>query len=65
MPLAEGHREVKELERIFDAHFGGLADVLIHLDPCTDPGVALSAGSIRVRFARKEACSSGHGDGTL
>jgi len=37
MPLEEGHREVKELEKIFDAHFGGLADILIHLDPCTDP----------------------------
>jgi divalent metal cation (Fe/Co/Zn/Cd) transporter len=37
MPLEEGHGEVKELEKLFDAHFGSLADVLIHLDPCTDP----------------------------
>jgi cation diffusion facilitator family transporter len=37
MPLEEGHGEVKDLEAIFDRHFGGLADVLIHLDPCTDP----------------------------
>lgn len=37
LPLEEGHREVKDLETIFDRHFEGLADVLIHLDPCTDP----------------------------
>jgi cation diffusion facilitator family transporter len=37
MPLEEGHREVKELEKIFNSHFSGLADILIHLDPCTDP----------------------------
>ncbi|MEI8182670.1 MAG: cation transporter dimerization domain-containing protein [Desulfomonile sp.] len=37
LPLAEGHSEVKELEKLFAAHFGGLADVLIHLDPCDDP----------------------------
>jgi cation diffusion facilitator family transporter len=35
--LEEGHREVKELERIFDAHYQGRADVLIHLDPCERP----------------------------
>ncbi len=37
MPLEQGHREVKELERIFDRHFEGLAEILIHLDPCADP----------------------------
>jgi cation diffusion facilitator family transporter len=31
------HREVKELERILNAHFGGQADILIHTDPCSDP----------------------------
>ena len=36
LPLEAGHREVKDLERIFETHFKGLADVLIHLDPCTD-----------------------------
>lgn len=36
LPLEEGHREVKDLEQIFSNHFKGLADVLIHLDPCTD-----------------------------
>lgn len=35
LPLAEGHQVVKELERIFDEHFHGEADVLIHLDPCS------------------------------
>ncbi len=37
LSLEEGHREVKELERIFDTHFGGQADLLVHLDPCTQP----------------------------
>jgi divalent metal cation (Fe/Co/Zn/Cd) transporter len=36
LPLAEGHREVKELERIFETYFRGQAEILIHLDPCTD-----------------------------
>jgi cation diffusion facilitator family transporter len=35
--LDEVHREVKDLESIFNAHFGGQADILIHTDPCTDP----------------------------
>ncbi|MCA1960631.1 MAG: cation diffusion facilitator family transporter [Desulfomonile sp.] len=35
LPLAEGHREVKELEAIFSEHFHGEAEVLIHLDPCS------------------------------
>jgi cation diffusion facilitator family transporter len=35
--LAEVHREVKELEEIFNAHFGGQADLLIHTDPCEEP----------------------------
>jgi cation diffusion facilitator family transporter len=33
----EVHREVKDLEQIFNAHFGGQADILIHTDPCEDP----------------------------
>jgi cation diffusion facilitator family transporter len=37
MPLEQGHGEVKELERIFDRHFQGMAEILIHLDPCSDP----------------------------
>ena len=37
LSLEVGHREVKELERIFNAHFQGLADILIHLDPCERP----------------------------
>ncbi len=35
--LHEVHREVKELEQVFDAHFGGQADILIHTDPCEEP----------------------------
>jgi cation diffusion facilitator family transporter len=35
--LEEVHREVKELERVLNAHFGGQADILIHTDPCDDP----------------------------
>lgn len=37
LPLEQGHEEVKELERIFSDHFGGLAEILIHLDPCEEP----------------------------
>jgi len=37
LTLEEGHREVKELERIFAEAFDGQADLLIHLDPCTQP----------------------------
>ena len=35
--LSEVHREVKELEDIFKSHFGGEADILIHVDPCAEP----------------------------
>jgi cation diffusion facilitator family transporter len=35
--LEEVHREVKELEQVFSAHFGGQADILIHTDPCEEP----------------------------
>jgi cation diffusion facilitator family transporter len=34
LPLEEGHREVKDLERIFNERYQGMADTLIHLDPC-------------------------------
>jgi len=37
LTLEEGHREVKELEKIFQAHFGKTADILIHVDPCEVP----------------------------
>jgi cation diffusion facilitator family transporter len=37
LPLEGGHREVKELEKIFQTHFGAAADILIHLDPCDTP----------------------------
>jgi cation diffusion facilitator family transporter len=36
MTLDEGHHEVKELENIFKEHFQGPADILIHVDPCTN-----------------------------
>ncbi len=37
LSLEAGHREVKDLEAIFNAHFAGQADVLVQLDPCLDP----------------------------
>lgn len=37
LPLEDAHREVKELERIFSAHFTGMSDLLVHLDPCLEP----------------------------
>ena len=37
LTLEEGNREVKELEKIFQAHFGKTADILIHVDPCSRP----------------------------
>jgi cation diffusion facilitator family transporter len=37
LPLEHGHREVKELEQVFSRQFGGMSDVLIHLDPCEAP----------------------------
>jgi cation diffusion facilitator family transporter len=37
LPLERGHREVKELEEVFNRHFGSMSDLLIHLDPCLDP----------------------------
>lgn len=37
LSLEEAHHEVKELERIFGEAFDGQADLLIHLDPCTQP----------------------------
>lgn len=36
LPLEKGHQEVKELEHIFNAKYQGMADVLIHLDPCEE-----------------------------
>jgi cation diffusion facilitator family transporter len=37
LPLVDGHREVKDLEKVFSEKFGGNSDILIHLDPCADP----------------------------
>jgi cation diffusion facilitator family transporter len=37
LPLEAAHREVKELEKVFSDHFGEMSEVLIHLDPCTEP----------------------------
>jgi cation diffusion facilitator family transporter len=36
LPLEAAHREVKELEKVSD-HFGEMSEVLIHLDPCSEP----------------------------
>lgn len=35
--LEEVHREVKDLEGIFNDYFSGQADILIHTDPCEEP----------------------------
>lgn len=37
LSLEAAHREVKELEQMFSDHFGGMSEVLVHLDPCSDP----------------------------
>ena len=37
LPLEAAHREVRELEKVFSDHFGGSSEVLIHLDPCSEP----------------------------
>jgi divalent metal cation (Fe/Co/Zn/Cd) transporter len=37
LSLETSHGEVKKLEKILSAHFGGQADILIHADPCTTP----------------------------
>lgn len=37
LPLEAAHREVKELEKVFSEHFGENSEVLIHLDPCSEP----------------------------
>jgi cation diffusion facilitator family transporter len=37
LPLALSHQEVVELEKLFELHFQGQADLLIHLDPCNNP----------------------------
>jgi cation diffusion facilitator family transporter len=34
--LEQGHKEVKELEQIFNTHYRDLADVNIHVDPCNE-----------------------------
>lgn len=34
--LDRGHREVKELQRIFQSHYGEAVDVNIHVDPCSE-----------------------------
>jgi cation diffusion facilitator family transporter len=36
LTLDEGHHEVKQLETILQNHFPGPADILIHVDPCTN-----------------------------
>jgi cation diffusion facilitator family transporter len=37
LPLEAAHQEVKELEKVFSDHFGETSEVLIHLDPCSEP----------------------------
>ena len=35
--LAEAHAEAEEVEAVIEGHFEGRANVLVHLDPCSDP----------------------------
>ncbi|OIP90635.1 MAG: cation transporter [Syntrophobacteraceae bacterium CG2_30_61_12] len=37
LSLDRVHREIKQLEAIFHEHFGGAAELLVHVDPCSDP----------------------------
>jgi len=63
LPLEEGHRQVKDLEKIFHEHFGGLAEVLIHLDPCTDPECPVCwLDSCEIRQERKKGQRQWHRD---
>ena len=41
--LEEAHAEVKALQAVFLDHFGGRAEALIHVDPCTDPECPICA----------------------
>ncbi len=43
MILEEVHRQVLELEGLLSRHLGESADVLIHVDPCSDPDCPLCA----------------------
>jgi len=63
LPLEEGHRQVKDLEKIFHEHFDGLAEVLIHLDPCTDPECPVCwLDSCDIRQERKKRQREWHRD---
>ena len=37
LTLEQAHREVTDLEGILDTHLQGVADALIHAEPCVDP----------------------------
>ena len=54
LSVQEAHSEVKELEAIFARHFSGMADVLVHLDPCA---------KVECPYCEQESCK--HRQGTL
>ncbi len=54
LSVQEAHSEVKELEAIFAKHFSGMADVLVHLDPCA---------KVECPYCEQESCK--HRQGTL
>jgi cation diffusion facilitator family transporter len=37
LTLEQAHREVSDLQEILDTHLEGVADALIHAEPCVDP----------------------------
>ncbi len=51
LPLEEAHANARAAEEIIQAHFDGLADVLVHMDPCDDHDCAIC--SLRLCQQRK------------
>ncbi|WP_170180197.1 cation diffusion facilitator family transporter [Desulfoglaeba alkanexedens] len=45
LPLHAAHTEVKALEGIFRERFGAMVEVMIHVDPCSDPQCQVCAES--------------------
>jgi cation diffusion facilitator family transporter len=55
--LEEAHREAKDLEEIIVDHFGGVAHVLIHMDPCQNPDCSVCSLSHCGKRAENKASS--------
>lgn len=68
LTLEKGHREVKELQRIFQSHYGESVDVNVHVDPCTksecavcnhDPCVCRRAELVKQRIWQRDVIVNG------